>query len=964
VEGTRVSHYEVLEQLGRGGMGVVHKALDTRLNRHVALKFLPPEMTSDDEARQRFTTEAQAASALDHPNICTIYEIDSDPDGRMFIAMAFYDGETLKQRIDRGPLAIGEALEIASQCARGLAKAHAAGIVHRDVKPANVMITGDGLAKVLDFGIAKLAGVTRLTKTGSTLGTASYMSPEQVHGEDVGAESDVWSLGAVLYEMLSGEQAFDAANAMALMHVITSEAPAPLRSLRPEVPAEVEAVVMRALEKAPADRFASAEELAGALERCLPRASSVVAPSGGVGRTARWWGGAAVAAVALLASGLWASGVLGGGDREWVLQDALAEIEELAREGLYDSAWVVLRHAEGVAPDEPALEEMWPLIAWTMGSLRTEPSGARVLRRPYGSSDDTPWESLGTTPIETFRLPYPNPLLMIEAEGYQASYLAPLGVGGVDWLTTFPLVTLDLEGEAPENMVRVPGLEVTIDGTAHALEDFYIDRFEVTNQEFQTFVDAGGYRNPQYWEHPFVLDGRTLSRDEAMEQFVDQTGRPGPSTWQVANYPDGQDDYPVTGVSWYEAAAYAKFAGKSLPSVHHWRRAYGTGLSLPYMLPLSNFAGDGPALVGEYTGMGPFGTFDMAGNAREWVFNVVGEDRYMLGGGWTDPDYVGVDVLSSQYTQPAFDRSPTNGFRLARYQEDGPGLQAALAPEAARTVVVSPNIPTVDDEVFEVYRRAYAYDRGELNSTVVEADTTRHWIRQLISFDAAYGDERVLLHLYLPLTATDPLQTVVYWGGSANLVYTSIDQAVNLHPNFIVQSGRALAFPVLKGTLERNDRFDAPGGSILERERRIQQVQDVRRTVDYLETRDEIDADALAYYGWSWGAMEGPLPLALEPRLKAGILDVAGFFGYRRQPEIDPVFFIPRTSVPILMLSGRLDALLPLETNARPFFDLLGTPEGQKHPVVSEAGHLLPMAEVMRESLLFLDRYLGPVGGG
>ena len=653
--------------------------------------------------------------------------------------------------------------------------------------------------------------------------------------------------------------------------------------------------------------------------------------------------------------------MIGGGDREWVLQVAVPEIEALAREGLYDSAWTLARRAERVAPDEPVLEEMWPRIAWTMGALRTEPSGARVLRRPYGSGDDTPWELLGTTPLETFRLPYGNPLLMIEAEGYQASYLAPLGVGA-DALTAFPLVTLDPEGEVPENMVRVPGLEVTIDGTAHALEDFYIGRFEVTNREFKAFVDAGGYRDPQYWEHPFVLDGRTLSRDEAMEHFVDQTGRPGPSTWQVATYPDGQDDYPVTGVSWYEAAAYARFAGKSLPSGHHWRRAYGTAFSLPFVLPRSNFAGDGPAPVGEHAGMGPFGTFDMAGNAREWGFNAVGDDRYMLGGGWTDPDYIGRDVLSAQYTQPPFDRSPTNGIRLVRYLEEGPGLQAALAPEAARTVVDSPDTPTVDNEVFDVYRRAYAYDRGELNSTVEEADTTRHWIRQRISFDAAYGDERVLL--YLPLTATAPLQTVVYWGGSQQLIYTSIDQTPNLHPHFIVQSGRALALPVLKGTLERNDGVSAPGGSILHRERVIQQVQDVLRTVDYLETRDEIDADALAYYGYSWGGKYGPVPLALEPRLKVAILEVAGLSSVRVQPEVDHVFFIPRTSVPVLMLSGRLDAVFLLETSARPFFDLLGTPEEQKHHVVSEAGHYVPMTEVIRESLDFLDRYLGPVGGG
>ena len=264
-----------------------------------------------------------------------------------------------------------------------------------------------------------------------------------------------------------------------------------------------------------------------------------------------------------------------------------------------------------------------------------------------------------------------------------------------------------------------------------------------------------------------------------------------------------------------------------------------------------------------------------------------------------------MNMLSAQYTQPPFDRSPTNGIRLVRYLEEGPGLRAALAPEAARTVVDFRDTPPLDNEVFDVYRRAYAYDRGELNSTVEEADTSRHWIRQRISFDAAYGDERVLLYLYLPLTATAPVQTVVYWGGSQQLIYTSIDQTPNLHPHFIVQSGRALALVVLKGTLERNDAFSAPRGSIRQRERRIQQVQDVLRTVDYLETRDEIDADALAYYGYSWGARLGPLPLALEPRLKVAILDVAGLGSFRPQPEIDPLFFLPRTSVPVLMLSGR-----------------------------------------------------------
>ena len=170
MEGQTLSHYRVLEKLGGGGMGVVYKALDTKLNRHVALKFLPPELTRDDDARERFMLEAQAASALDHPNICTIYEFDTTPEDQMFIAMGYYEGETLKQGIAQGPLPIEEALDIAIQIAQGLSEAHAADIIHRDIKPANVMLTKNGLMKIVDFGIAKLLGVTGPTETGSTVG--------------------------------------------------------------------------------------------------------------------------------------------------------------------------------------------------------------------------------------------------------------------------------------------------------------------------------------------------------------------------------------------------------------------------------------------------------------------------------------------------------------------------------------------------------------------------------------------------------------------------------------------------------------------------------------------------------------------------------------------------------------------------------------------------------------------------
>ncbi|MFQ6038559.1 MAG: serine/threonine-protein kinase, partial [Candidatus Aminicenantales bacterium] len=219
--------YRILDTLGRGGMGLVVKAEDIKLKRTVALKFLSPELTQNLEARERFIHEARAASALDHPHICTIYEIDETEDGQMYIAMAFYEGGSLKERIRQGPLSLEETLETGIQVAEGLARAHEKDIVHRDIKPANVMVTRDGSAKIVDFGLAKLAGTTRMTRTGTTLGTVAYMSPKQILGEEVDSRSDVWSLGVCLYEMITGELPFRGENEQAIIYAILNEEPKP-----------------------------------------------------------------------------------------------------------------------------------------------------------------------------------------------------------------------------------------------------------------------------------------------------------------------------------------------------------------------------------------------------------------------------------------------------------------------------------------------------------------------------------------------------------------------------------------------------------------------------------------------------------------------------------------------------------------------------------------------------------------
>jgi len=259
--GKTVSHYRITARLGEGGMGVVYRAEDQKLDRIVALKFLAPEFVRDSDSKARFIHEAKAASALDHPNICTIHGIEETEDGRLFIAMACYEGETLKDLIGRGPLETGEAVEIAIQVAQGLAKAHSLGIVHRDIKPANVFLTEDGLVKLLDFGIAKLTGQTQVTRPDSLLGTMHYMSPEQLQGGEVDRRSDLWSLGVVLHEMLTGTPPFTGDQQQAIIYSILNAEPTPVSEWNANIPAELELAISKCLRKSPAERHQGVEEL-------------------------------------------------------------------------------------------------------------------------------------------------------------------------------------------------------------------------------------------------------------------------------------------------------------------------------------------------------------------------------------------------------------------------------------------------------------------------------------------------------------------------------------------------------------------------------------------------------------------------------------------------------------------------------------------------------------------------------
>jgi formylglycine-generating enzyme required for sulfatase activity/dienelactone hydrolase len=972
--GRTIGHYRILSHVGRGGMGTVYRAHDTRLDREVALKFLPPHLSAQLDAEERFLAEARAAAALEHPNVCTVYEIGEAGDGQPFIAMASYEGQSLKQRLGRSSLPTEEAVQIAVQVARGLGAAHARGIVHRDVKPGNVMLTADGAVKLLDFGLAKVADVS-ITRPGTTLGTMAYMAPEQARGDPVDQRTDLWSLGVVLYEMLTGERPFRGGSDRSLLQAILHEDPEPISRRRPGTPEPLVRVVERLLRKNPSERYGSAAELLADLtapgspvrsknDRPSPRAWPPALARAVASRFRAGHLMTAVVAAGLGAVGFWYVGR--ETNARWLADEALPRIERYLDVADFESAYALAKEIERRDPRRPELAELWPRISWRV-TIPSEPPGARVFRQPYGAATDQ-WEALGRTPLVDIRFPYGLSRLRFELEGHRP-LLRALGGAHLNWAELTPTnadmllvgpetYRVDTERTLPPGMVRVPGGKVAFGSDTAVVRDFMVGRYEVTNAEYKRFVDAGGYRRREFWD-PVVVQGEPVTWEAAMRRFADRTGRPGPSTWEAGDYPEGQDAHPVSGVSWYEAAAYARFLGQELPTTHHWQWALANSM-FPWLLPASNFGDKGPRPVTDSRAMTHVGAFDMTGNVREWTASAIGAERIILGGGWNDPYYI---AGTSDASAPPDDRSPANGFRLASTGDEPAAAARLRAPIASRTTVsAATKLQPVDDAVFGAYGRVFDYQHGPLNASVDRVDRTRLWTRERVQFDAGYGAERMLLYLYLPATGSPPYQTVVYWPGWDAFALDDIDLYFAKQLDFIVKSGRAVAFPIYKGIFERrvgNARQRPDFDTAEYRDNAIDGVKDLRRSIDYLETRPEIDARAIAFFGYSWGGVNGPLALAREPRLRTAVIQVGLLPPMSSTPEVDPVHALPRVRQPTLMLSGEFDPMVPV-ANAKRYFALLGAPPADKRQVIAIGGHFIPRDLLIREVLDWLDARLGP----
>jgi len=940
-ENTQLGPYKIEGLLGAGGMGKVYRATDTRLNRKVAVKI------TEENFSGRFEREAQAISSFNHPNICTLYDV-----GPNYLVMELLEGFTLADEIKKGPLAIEQVAVYGAQIATALAEAHAHGIVHRDLKPGNIMVTRHG-AKVLDFGLARMVSEAGLTEANVVMGTPMYMAPEQVDGRESDARTDLFALGLVLYEMTVGRLPFPG-KSLGRMQVSGAAVASPrLKVQRAEVPQSLDVLVGKLLEKDPAQRCASAAEVAAQLAELAERLTAPPVPAASSLLRPAVLGPAAAALLLAILGGVWL--FQRAERRRWAREDAVPEINKLKDEAKPLAAFQVLRKAEQILPgDAPLAQAAQDLTMST--SVRSTTPGAKVEIQDYPAPESA-WYALGTTPMEHVRVP----------KGYFRWRLSRAGAR--DYIGA-PLTnaTMQFPFEAPADveagMVPIGGgwwgnLIGFIGWVRYQLPAFDMDRFEVTNREYQKFVDEGGYQKREYWKEKFIKDGKELSWEQAMDLFRDPTGRPGPSTWEAGHFPLGQEDYPVSGVSWYEASAYAAFVGKSLPALGEWFKA-APQETARYSTNQSNFGGRGAEPVGASHAVGPYGTYDLTGNVREWCLNAAdGHNRFILGGAWGTQTYQAYEPEAL----PPFDRSAMNGFRGVRNRQPLPVATAAPVVRQARDFS---KVKPASNEVFEAYRSLYAYDKRPLNAKgdgVVEE--TADWKKERITIDAGYGNERFPLYLFSPKNVRPPYQTVVFFPSArVNFMPSSLKLGDMDFADYVIKSGRALAYPIYRGTYERRPEGAALPGTMGSRELTIQQSKEVRRAVDYLEMRPDIaDARKLAYLGVSQGAAEGVIFVALEDRFQAAVFLDGGFFLMAAAEGEDQVDFALRMKKPVLMVNGKYDFTFPPDQAQLPMFGMIGTAPADKFRKVLETPHdvteLKP--ELSKEVLRFLDHYLGRV---
>jgi dienelactone hydrolase len=665
----------------------------------------------------------------------------------------------------------------------------------------------------------------------------------------------------------------------------------------------------------------------------------------------------------------------GTGSFIWVNNFILPGLEQNIAEDNYVEAWLASNKINSFAPFLSKYNQNGDELSSEI-NLSINQDGAKVSWRPYENPENKTWRILGSTPLNPQRLPNGVLQIKLEKDGFITQEFSLLNPGFRFANTPFDAeslgmnldpINLQANGTVPQGMIYIQGgnfIPALLGGGTDPvfLHPFYIDQFEVTNKDFKLFIDSGGYENNQFWvDMDFIKDGTSLSWDEAKKVMIDSTGLQGPANWEVGTYLEGGERLPVTGISWYEALAYARYKGNILPPMYHWIKAAFPPAEIvapisSQLLKNSNFSQKAIKEVGN--GPGANGTFDMAGNAREWVWNIFGGRGLAMGGGYTDPQY-----SATQNTPLArMNRSSINGFRTARLinpRDLNPFGDPINRQEPKPLSFYKP----MSDEVFKVYSRNYEVNEAPLNIKEIYADDSHPvWIKERVQIDVGYNNEKMDVLVFKPKGTFQPTPSVIVYPG-ANY-FSTPPEIDDINPgefglDFIIKSGRTLVWPAWKGSLDRMT--TSLTASPEERLRNFRELLrywtvDTHKTLDYLETRQDMDSKNFFYLGMSYGSIFTTHTLLFEDRYNAALLYVGGAVP-TYPPMSDGINHLPRIKTPFLMLNGEDDYLVP-KSSALTLYNFSGTPEEDKKIIFYNSGHWpLPRNQMIKESLATMEEF-------